>query len=33
MNSNDQEANGIFEASLLLAALAGLGVMTYWGWW
>ena len=33
MISNDREANGYFEASLLVAALAGLGVMTHWGWW
>jgi hypothetical protein len=33
MNSSDGEANGYFEASLLVAALAGLGILTYWGWW
>jgi len=33
MNSSDGEANGYFEAGLLVAALAGLGILTYWGWW
>jgi hypothetical protein len=28
MNSSDREANGYFEASLLVAALAGLGTLT-----
>ena len=33
MNRDDREANRYFEAGLLVAALAGLSMMAYWGLW
>lgn len=31
MNGGDRKANRFFETGLLIAALAGIGMMVYWG--